>query len=51
MTYQVLHSQAENGKRKIGGQPTTFRSAVKDDLKYFGIDMDMWHVLAADRRA
>ena len=51
MTYQVLHSQAENGKRKIGGQPTTFRSAVKDDLKYFGIDMDMWQALAADRRA
>ena len=51
MTYQVLHSQAENGKRKIGGQPTTFRSAVKDDLKFFGIDMDMWQALAADRRA
>jgi len=38
MTFQVLHSQAEHGKRKIGGQPTTYSintcDAASTDLPY-----------------
>ena len=49
MTFQVLHSQAEHGKRKSGGQPTTYRSAVKDDMKMFGIDLNTWQVNAENR--
>jgi len=49
MTFQVLHSQAEHGKRKIGGQPTTYRSAVKDDMNMFGINQKTWQNDAEDR--
>ena len=49
MTFQVLHSQAERGKRKIGGQPTTYRSAVKEDMKMFGIDLNTWQEDAENR--
>ena len=49
MTFQVLHSQAEHGKRKIGGQPTTYQSAVKDDMDMFGIDSKTWQLNAENR--
>jgi hypothetical protein len=49
MTFQVLHSQAEHGKRKIGGQPTTYRSAVKDDMNMFGINQQTWQDNAENR--
>ena len=49
MTFQVLHSQAERGKRKTGGQPTTYRSAVKEDMKMFDIDQKTWQEDAENR--
>ena len=49
MTFQVLHSQAEHGKRKAGGQPTTYRSAVKDDMNMFGINQKTWQDDAENR--
>ena len=50
MTFQVLHSQAGNGKQKIGGQPTTDRSAVKDNVSMSGIDQKTWQVNAENRQ-
>jgi len=46
MNFQVLHSQLENGARKIGGLCATYRSAVHDDMSLFDIIPETWQMIA-----
>ena len=46
---QLLYSELESGKRKVGGQKLRYKDVIKRHLKSADINIDTWETLAADR--